>query len=100
MKIILAPDSFKDCLSGIDVCSILAEAARRELGDVEIRSFPMGDGGEGTLEAVLAATGGRRETLLVRDPLGRRCCQTARRSWKWRRPAVWSGCRAMNEILC
>ena len=71
MKIILAPDSFKDCLSGIDVCSILAEAARRELGDVEIRSFPMGDGGEGTLEAVLAATGGRRETLLVRDPLGR-----------------------------
>ena len=71
MKIILAPDSFKDCLSGIDVCTILAEAARRELGDVEIRSFPMGDGGEGTLEAVLAATGGRRETLLVRDPLGR-----------------------------
>ena len=71
MKIILAPDSFKDSLSGIDVCSILAEAARRELGDVEIRCFPMGDGGEGTLDAVLAATNGRRETLLVRDPLGR-----------------------------
>lgn len=70
MKIILAPDSFKDSLSSIDVCAILAAAARQELGDVEIRSFPMGDGGEGTLDAVLAATGGRRETRLVRDPLG------------------------------
>ena len=71
MKIILAPDSFKDSLSSINVCSILSEAARRELGDVEIHCFPMGDGGEGTLDAVLAATNGRRETLLVRDPLGR-----------------------------
>ena len=71
MKIILAPDSFKDCLNSMDVCSILEDAARQELGDVEIRSFPMGDGGEGTLDAVLAATNGRRETLLVRDPLGR-----------------------------
>ena len=71
MKIILAPDSFKDSLSSIDVCSILSEAARRELGDVEIHSFPMGDGGEGTLDAVLAATKGRRVKLLVRDPLGR-----------------------------
>ncbi|MBO7091516.1 MAG: glycerate kinase, partial [Victivallales bacterium] len=71
MKIILAPDSFKDSLSSINVCSILSEAARRELGDVEIHCFPMGDGGEGTLDAVLAATNGRRETLMVRDPLGR-----------------------------
>ena len=71
MKIILAPDSFKDCLSSMEVCTILEDAARQEFGDVEIHSFPMGDGGEGTLEAVLSATGGRRKTLLVRDPLGR-----------------------------
>ncbi len=55
--IVLAPDSFKGSLDAPAVCAAIATGLRRVWPEANIRSRPMADGGEGTLEAVLAACG-------------------------------------------
>ncbi|MCC6867224.1 MAG: glycerate kinase [Burkholderiales bacterium] len=67
MRIVLAPDSFKGSLSAPQVCTALARGLRQVMPDAEIVVRPMADGGEGTLDAVLAAApaGARRETARV-----------------------------------
>src|SRR4029078_7627395 len=57
LEIVLAPDSFKGSLTAPDVCAALARGIARTAPDAVIRSKPMADGGEGTLDAVLAAVG-------------------------------------------
>ena len=76
MKIILAPDSFKGSLSADGVCAALELGLRRvfpSATDAEIIKRPMADGGEGTLDAIVAAlagTGARRKQALVRNAAG------------------------------
>ncbi len=76
MKIILAPDSFKGSLSADGVCAALELGLRRvfpNATDAEIIRRPMADGGEGTLDAIVAAlagTGARRKQALVRNAAG------------------------------
>lgn len=70
MKIVVAPDSFKGNMRSAKVCAIIEKAIRREMPDAEVLTFPMADGGEGTVEAVVAATGGTFESLEVCGPLG------------------------------
>ncbi len=71
MNILIAPDSFKDCLSAREV----AESLRKGLiiagveGNFEIA--PMADGGEGTVKSVIDATGGEMVRIRVMDPLMR-----------------------------
>ncbi|HQR12606.1 MAG TPA: glycerate kinase [Casimicrobiaceae bacterium] len=67
LRIVLAPDSFKGSLDAPQVCAALATGLKRVLPDADIRSRPMADGGEGTLDAVLAAVGasGRRQHCVV-----------------------------------
>jgi len=67
MRIVLAPDSFKGSLSAPEVCAALARGLVRAMPDAQIVKRPMADGGEGTLDAVLAASpaGARRETARV-----------------------------------
>jgi hypothetical protein len=57
MRIVLAPDSFKGSLTAREVCDALSRGLARAMPDVEIVARPMADGGEGTLDAVLAAVG-------------------------------------------
>lgn len=73
MKIVLAPDSFKGSLSAQAVCAALELGLRRVLPDADIVQRPMADGGEGTLDAVVAAlsgSGARRKQALVRNAAG------------------------------
>ncbi len=70
MRILLAPDSFKECLPAAEVARALAEGCRRAAPDAEIDLAPMADGGEGTVEAMVTATGGRFLTAPAHDPLG------------------------------
>ncbi len=51
-KYVIAPDSFKECLSARDVANALADGVRNACPNAEIRLLPIADGGEGTLEAV------------------------------------------------
>lgn len=69
MRIVLAPDSFKGSLSAPRVCAALAEGLRRVDPEAEIQAIPLADGGEGTTEALVAATGGWLQTVLVTGPL-------------------------------
>jgi len=68
--ILIAPDKFKETLSASEVARAIAEGARRVFPDAGIQIHPLGDGGEGTLEALVAAIGGRVETAAVSGPLG------------------------------
>ncbi len=70
MKIVIAPDSFKGCLTALEVCEAAAEAIGRIGPEIEIVSVPMADGGEGTVQSLVDATGGRLVTRRVTGPLG------------------------------
>ena len=71
MKIVLAPDSYKGCLSATEVAATLASAVRELHPDWEIVELPLADGGEGTVDAVMSALGGKLLQATVSDPLGR-----------------------------
>jgi glycerate kinase len=70
-SVVLAPDAFKGALSAQDAARALAEGIRRVWPEASLRLLPMADGGEGTLEAVLSATGGERRSTRVTGADGR-----------------------------
>lgn len=69
-KILLVPDSFKGTLSSRQVCQVMAGQLRRFFPQVQVKSIPVADGGEGSVEAFLAAAGGERRTRTVTGPFG------------------------------
>jgi glycerate kinase len=71
MKVIIAIDSFKGCLTSKEANEAAAEGIRMAYPDAEIVEVPVSDGGEGYMEAFHAAIGGRLEEVTVRDPLMR-----------------------------
>ncbi|TMW72088.1 glycerate kinase [Alteribacter natronophilus] len=71
MKILIAPDSFKGSISSTEAARIIESAVKTVSDDIRTRTFPMADGGEGTVDAILLGTGGHRIVKEVRDPLGR-----------------------------
>ena len=71
MKILIAPDSFKDSLSAKKAADIMEKAARKIFAEVEIIKLPMADGGEGTVKSLISATGGKIIETEVMDPLMR-----------------------------
>ena len=70
MRIVIAPDSFKESLSAPEVAQALARGWAQVFPDAELLLRPMADGGEGTVDAVLAAGGGERRELTVQGSLG------------------------------
>jgi glycerate kinase len=68
VRVLVAPDSFKGTFAAVDVADAIARGLER--GGVEADRCPVADGGEGTLDALLVALGGRVERLAVRGPLG------------------------------
>ena len=70
MKIVIAPDSFKESLTALQVATEIETGFREVFPDAEYVLLPMADGGEGTLAALVAATGGRLREVDVTDPLG------------------------------
>ena len=71
MKVIIAIDSFKGCLTSKEANGAASEGIRRVYPDAEIVEVPVSDGGEGYMEAFHAAIGGRLVEVAVRDPLMR-----------------------------
>lgn len=71
MNILICPDKFKECLSAGNVAMHIREGIRKVLPEAECKLVPMADGGEGTVEAIVKATGGRIENVRVHDPLMR-----------------------------
>lgn len=71
MKIIIAIDSFKGCLSSAEAERAVELGIRESIPDAQVLSVPVSDGGEGMLEAFTAALGGTIVTTQVHDPLMR-----------------------------
>jgi glycerate 2-kinase len=67
-RVLVAPDSFKGTFAAVDVADAIARGLER--GGVDADRCPVADGGEGTLDALLVALGGRVERVTVRGPLG------------------------------
>jgi glycerate kinase len=70
MRIVVAPDSFKGSLSAVAVAEAMERGVRAVFPDASVVRVPIADGGEGTVEALVAATGGRIESRRVTGPLG------------------------------
>lgn len=71
MKIIVAIDSLKGCLTSAEANAAAAEGIRRVCPNAEVTEVPVSDGGEGFLAACHAAMGGQLAELMTRDPLMR-----------------------------
>lgn len=68
MKLIFAPDSFKESLTALEICEILERVTARHFPDAETICIPVADGGEGTVDALLRAMDGRRIRTQVTGP--------------------------------
>ncbi len=71
MRFLVCPDKFKGSLTALEAAEAIGRGLSRALPGCEVVAKPIADGGEGTAEALVAALGGRWETQLVHDPLGR-----------------------------
>ena len=70
MKIVIAPDSFKESLSALGVSNAIEAGFRQVFPDAEYVKVPMADGGEGTVQSMVDATDGYFIDLSVTGPLG------------------------------
>ncbi|WP_420911632.1 glycerate kinase, partial [Winslowiella iniecta] len=70
MKIVIAPDSYKESLSALQVATEIEAGFREIFPDAQYVKLPVADGGEGTVEAMVAATEGKIVRLNVTGPLG------------------------------
>ncbi len=72
MIVVVAPDSFKGSLTAIQAAQAMAEGIRDADPSIEIVMLPAADGGEGTMDSLVGATGGETVSVFVQDPLGRK----------------------------
>ena len=72
MKIVIAPDSYKNCLSANKVAKIISDGIHTIYPEAETILLPLADGGEGTTQAIIQATGGKIYTCEVHDSLMRK----------------------------
>lgn len=79
MKIVIAPDSYKESLSAQDAAQAISIGFQKVMPEADLYSCPMGDGGEGTLSALVAATGASTRISEVFNPLGKKTSAT----WGW-----------------
>ena len=70
MKIVLAPNAYKGSLTAVRAAQVMAVAVRRVFPAAQIVELPVADGGDGTLETLVSATGGDYVSIRVRGPLG------------------------------
>ena len=70
MRIIVAPDSFKGSVSALGVAEAMERGIQAVFPEAEVIKVPIADGGEGTVEALVAATAGRMMHTKVRGPMG------------------------------
>ncbi|MDR2450195.1 MAG: glycerate kinase [Candidatus Accumulibacter sp.] len=70
MRIVVAPDSYKGSVSALGVAQAMERGIRRVFPRAEVRKIPIADGGEGTVEALIAATNGVLRRMDATGPLG------------------------------
>jgi glycerate kinase len=69
MKIVIAPDSFKGSISAVEAAHAIEKGIKQYLPDAQTVLLPVADGGEGTMDSMVAATKGRKIECTVTGPL-------------------------------
>ncbi|MED1605136.1 glycerate kinase [Cytobacillus kochii] len=69
MKVVIAPDSYKGSLSSVSAAEAIARGIKKALPSCEVISVPVADGGEGTMDSLVSATGGNKVKVNVVGPL-------------------------------
>lgn len=69
MKIVVAPDSFKGNLTAVEAANYIEKGIKRAGADIEVKKIPVADGGEGTVDALVAAASGSIIRTTVHGPL-------------------------------
>ena len=72
MKIVIAPNSFKESLTSIEVCEIIEETLKKLNNGIITEKIPLADGGDGTISVLQKTLGGEIENIKISDPLGKR----------------------------
>ncbi|WP_338787918.1 glycerate kinase [Metabacillus sp. FJAT-53654] len=70
MKIVIAPDSFKESLSALEAANAIERGFKLVFPNARYSKMPMADGGEGTVQSLVDATNGKIEERIVTGPLG------------------------------
>ncbi|PMH32231.1 glycerate kinase [Vibrio lentus] len=95
MKIVIAPDSFKESLSAVSVAACIEKGFREIFPDADYVTLPLADGGEGTVDVLLQGLAGQKRTHQVEGPLG----GLVSADWAMLEPSVQSSKRtALIEI--
>ena len=71
MKVVIAPQSFKGSISALDAARAMEEGVLRVVPDAETVLVPVADGGDGTLDTLVDATGGEVRSATVTGPVGK-----------------------------
>lgn len=71
MNIVVAPDSFKGSISARDICRAVEKGVLRVFPQASVIALPLADGGEGTMENLVFASGGSKFEVVVKGPLGK-----------------------------
>ena len=67
-KVLLVPDSFKGTMSSLEICGIMEDRVRAYYPEADVVKIPVADGGEGSVDSFLAASGGEKVTLAAKGP--------------------------------
>lgn len=70
MKIVIAPDSFKESMTAMEVCNQIEKGFRKVFPEAIYFKIPIADGGEGTVQSIIDATDGKLVKKAVSGPLG------------------------------
>jgi glycerate 2-kinase len=70
MKIVIAPDSFKESMTAMEVCNQIEKGFRKVFPKATYVKIPIADGGEGTVQSIIDATDGKLVKKAVTGPLG------------------------------
>jgi glycerate kinase len=70
LKVVVAPNAFKGTLTASQAAGAIARGVREVLPDADVVEVPVADGGDGTVEALVAANHGEYRTAGVEGPLG------------------------------
>ena len=97
MRILIAPDSFKESLSAKEVALALKSGLEKALPDTEFDLMPIGDGGEGTLDALAENLNLEKKT--VKMALSPMLVMGRQPFLKWLRFVAWSIYLKINAIL-
>ena len=89
-KVVLAPQGFKESLTGMEIAEAMSIGVKYVWPDAETVLVPVADGGDGTLQALVDSSGGDVRTAIVEDAIGR----TIEAEWG----ALGNGTTAVIEV--